>query len=327
MSHFTVLVIGNDYEKQLQPYHEYECTGIDDEYVVDVDVTDKVNEDLNREVFVDSLENPTDYHYFEKEGFTFKMVRREYLEKKGESIAAWAKDWSGAEYREDGRYYDHTNPNAKWDWYQVGGRWAGFFKLKEGAKGTQGTQSWMQKMNGTEYPKGNADQAYKGDIDFESIREEARLKAAEEYDRLLAILNETNLPTLKYTWKEVFESERFSNLDNDEKRAIYHAQNILVKIKNLSRSEKLSKEDQSFLCWLDYEKYLCTREEFIAKAGRSAISTFAVVLDGKWYEKGEMGWWGVVSDEKEQDKWDEEFERLLNNTSDETLLTVVDCHI
>ena len=33
MSHFTVMVIGKEPEKQLQPYHEYECTGIKDEYV------------------------------------------------------------------------------------------------------------------------------------------------------------------------------------------------------------------------------------------------------------------------------------------------------
>ena len=47
MSHFTVLVITPDnnpgtLEAALQPFHEYECTGIEDQYVVDVDVTDEV---------------------------------------------------------------------------------------------------------------------------------------------------------------------------------------------------------------------------------------------------------------------------------------------
>lgn len=31
--------------------------------------------------------------------------------------------------------YKTYNPNSKWDWYQVGGRWTGFFKNKKGAKG------------------------------------------------------------------------------------------------------------------------------------------------------------------------------------------------
>ena len=42
MSHFTVLVIGDDVEKQLQPYHEYECTGVKDEYVKWIDLHQEV---------------------------------------------------------------------------------------------------------------------------------------------------------------------------------------------------------------------------------------------------------------------------------------------
>lgn len=37
------------------------------------------------------------------------------------------------------------------------------------------------------------------------------------------------------------------------------------------------------------------------------IIPFAIVTpDGKWHEKGEMGWWGIVKDKKEQKSWDEE---------------------
>ena len=32
------------------------------------------------------------------------------------------------------RYGYWQNPNAKWDWYLIGGRWSAFFKLKEGRK-------------------------------------------------------------------------------------------------------------------------------------------------------------------------------------------------
>lgn len=39
MSHFPVLVIGEEPVKLLQPYHEFECTGFDDEYVQDLDET------------------------------------------------------------------------------------------------------------------------------------------------------------------------------------------------------------------------------------------------------------------------------------------------
>jgi hypothetical protein len=45
MSHFSVIVIGPDIDAQLQPYHEFECTGTNDQHVIDVDVTDEVRSD------------------------------------------------------------------------------------------------------------------------------------------------------------------------------------------------------------------------------------------------------------------------------------------
>ncbi len=45
MSHFSVIVATKDYPseevltKELQPFQEFECTGIDDQYVQDIDIT------------------------------------------------------------------------------------------------------------------------------------------------------------------------------------------------------------------------------------------------------------------------------------------------
>ena len=57
------------------------------------------------------------------------------------------------------------------------------------------------------------------------------------------------------------------------------------------------------------------------------ITTFALVKEGEWYEKGEMGWWGVVTNPKDEDVWKEEVKKLLQGLSDDTLLTILDCHI
>lgn len=48
MSHFDVLVIGEDVEKQLAPFHEFECTGVNDEFVQNIDITDKVRDDFSK---------------------------------------------------------------------------------------------------------------------------------------------------------------------------------------------------------------------------------------------------------------------------------------
>ncbi len=57
------------------------------------------------------------------------------------------------------------------------------------------------------------------------------------------------------------------------------------------------------------------------------VRTFAVLKDGEWYERGSMGWWGMVSDEKAEEEWDAEFKKLIDGLPDDTLISVYDCHI
>lgn len=57
------------------------------------------------------------------------------------------------------------------------------------------------------------------------------------------------------------------------------------------------------------------------------IKVLAVIKDGKWYERGEMGWWGIVSNEKPEEQWDQEFKTLINDLTDDTLISIYDCHI
>lgn len=54
---------------------------------------------------------------------------------------------------------------------------------------------------------------------------------------------------------------------------------------------------------------------------------FAIVKDGEWHERGEMGWWCCVSNEKAEETWSKEVKALLADLPADTLLTVIDCHI
>ena len=54
---------------------------------------------------------------------------------------------------------------------------------------------------------------------------------------------------------------------------------------------------------------------------------YAVVKDGKWYQKGKMGWWGMSSNEMSQDKWNQKFWEMINSLDPETQLSLIDCHI
>jgi hypothetical protein len=129
----------------------------------------------------------------------------------------------------DGEVYTTSNDDAKWDWYQLGGRWAGSLKLKK-------------------------------DV--------------------------TPLQPLNFSW----------GWDDNEKRD--------ASKKNLAD--------------VAYKKDIANLNE---------LTTFALIKDGKWYEKGDMGWWGMVGNEKDEKEWDDEFKKLISDLPDDELISIYDCHI
>lgn len=54
---------------------------------------------------------------------------------------------------------------------------------------------------------------------------------------------------------------------------------------------------------------------------------FCVIIDGVWYERGKMGWWACVSDEKEKGDWNEEFMALVKTLPEKSLVANYDFHI
>jgi hypothetical protein len=297
MSHFTVLVVGENYREQLAPYHEFECTGANDQYIQNVDVTEKVLASLAEENInfladdqdrVERYEEMNDvipmsqelYAALDYHGLLDSLVTDEQtaLDVISQGQAHGNPGWPDDECQEfqykwgyavvtDGKLVkavNRTNPNAKWDWYTLGGRWTGFFNVKPGADGTQGSPGLLTAAP----PPGTADQLLLRDMDVEGMME-ARAKEAEEtWDRC----EEDNFP------------KHFAGIGEDE-----------------------------------------TKEDFIARRRKRFLCTFAVVKDSKWYQRGEMGWWGVVTDEK--DNWEDQFAQLIADLPGDTLLSLVDCHI
>lgn len=301
MSHFTVMVFGDDVEAQLQPFHEFECTGINDEYVIDEDVTEELQARIDDGEHIDDalswygLEDKvvSDESEVDTEGDECEHKYGYAIVKDGDLIKA----------------VNRTNPDRKWDWYQVGGRWSGFLKLKEGAVGENGERSWMNSGEKTE--SGFCDSAMKGDIDIEGMRNATSEEASNRWD----LVNNASGGVLWESWKSV--RDRVENID--EARDAYNGQEILKKLRS-------NEEVKNLLFW-DDDQYLKSKEDYVKEHRDSAISTFAVLKDGVWYERGEMGWWGCVSDEKDQDSWNSEIAKLIDSVSDDTRITIVDCHI
>ena len=118
--HYLVLVIGEDVAGQLEPY--YQDLEVDKYLVGEV-------MDYDKEYMLK--------HYAE---------RGEAFQDFDECYAKHGHDWNYNQYEKgsDGKWYEYStfNPNAEWDWYQIGGRWPGRIKVKEGVEFTKPEFSW-----------------------------------------------------------------------------------------------------------------------------------------------------------------------------------------
>lgn len=382
MSHFSVLVIGENPEEQLAPYHEFECTGRADEYVVDVDKTEEslreyaeATERRFRSPDGESVSAYDDRFYREPteeekkifgpiagsggngkiswssrdwgdgQGYRTKVHFMpegwtEVEEKPEESAAEWIADYHGWEIVKPGqkldlnkkhkygylqvdkdgnvvKCIDRTNPNAKWDWYELGGRWRGFFRMKEMAPtvlGEPGLGEYLAAQRGEE-PKnhhGMSDCGLKRDIDFAAMRRDAANEAGEQWDKAHAIIQDRPFRS----WDEIRDSDEFKG-NIDGAREAYGSQDV---IKDWNASREFGFFDSP-------SKYLIPRERYCANAALGAFSTYAVVKDGQWFEKGSMGWFGISVNEKDQAEWDAQLGRLIDELPDDTMLSVYDCHI
>lgn len=249
MSHFTVLVIGDNIEEQFAPYSEELEV---DPYQEDCWCRGSLARKSASETASKTWDSKTHHSVWCK-------LYDEVLEKDQKPDPVCRECYG------TGSRSTTYNPKSKWDWYTVGGRWLGFFKLKPDAEGVLGMPGAFKNKASLD-----ADQARKKDIDFETM-------------------------------------ERFHTFEAE--------QNWLK-----AQSEK---DDTKF--WLYDIKKDETKEQYIKRNSR--FSTFAVLKEGEWFEKGEMGWWGMVSNEQDEDKWQEEFNKLVDSLPDDILLTIVDCHI
>lgn len=275
MSHFAVLVVGDDIEKQLAPFQENNMGDCPKEYLAFHDKTEELKEDFETDTTLGvrgprggtysgydkrfknprwsmtyTRGEPNEPEYVYPEGYT--VVEEMPVKELYGTLDEYATKYHG--YKKDpdtGLYGYWENPNAKWDWFVVGGRYAGRLVMKDGHV---------------------TDSAPVGELDLDGM-----LRARQE------------------SFREQYRAAMKEMGDPGMRKFIYGVEEG------------------------------ATEEQHVAKA--KALSAFAVLKDGKWYEKGEMGWWAMVSNEKDDDAWDREFDLLIKSLPPETRITFVDCHI
>jgi hypothetical protein len=268
MSHFVVYVITEtgsqgEVEEQLAPFHEYECTGIEDEFVKFVDMEDE----LRKRYEADPDKGPR-------------------------SFDAWAEDMGYEAEPETGRFGRKTNPDAKWDWWVIGGRWDQNLLLKDGSKANVATIKA---------------------IDFETEVVEAAKDAAETYDKAQVILSGEKVPS----WKTL----KAEHPDNpDAAREAFWGSPAMKRI-DAARGEL--KVGWTF----DWEDLNLPRDRFIELHSVGASYPYSIVREREWLSRGEMGWFGMSSGDLPRDAWAKKCKEIFEAAGPEAYITVVDCHI
>ena len=398
MSHFTVLVVTDQkdqHDAALQPFHEFECTGTNDQYVIDIDITQKQRDEYETDETWRLKDAQGNLHYPYGDEF-YRDPTEEEKPKVGMGTGCgggltWtSKDWKdGLGYRpkvkfipegyeeitllkkeimtfkefvegnyseeffvehgaeidlEDDHKYGHaqldengeivkiidrTNPNAKWDWWVVGGRWRGLMIPKDLSQAEKGENGLM----GSNFNPDGVDVCQVKNLDLAAMKEKQIQHMKDRYSKAFKKFHEQKRRddenyveisfeefndliikkgqasnNLRAAWKAIDEKGSYANFI-DEKKNAGDPDAILFRDTPISDWEGIVE-------WKTLDQAL----EDVAP-----FSTFAVLMDGKWYEKGEMGWWAMVAGEDEN--WSSKFADLFASLDGEKWLTVVDCHI
>lgn len=140
MSHFSVAVFTDEnvtIEDLLEPYYE----GIEVEKYIAMTKEEVIQREKERIKYLKKLykEYMKDKRKYRREHF--KNINHLRFIKKVPSMAKWNNEkvykyairyYDEEEISEEGGIYSTYNPNSKWDWYKIGGRWDNRLIIGEG---------------------------------------------------------------------------------------------------------------------------------------------------------------------------------------------------
>lgn len=349
MSHFTVLVklpnekveeygLEEALEKVMLPYMENCCVEPPKEFMEFTNVEGENREDYEtgtcemiefpdgRRIcrYDDECRNPN-YHmfgsgsgeqYIVPEGGEIVTVP---FTERYPTFGEYLEDYCGYQLDpEVGKHGYWQNPNAKWDWYQVGGRWTGELLLKEEAivsrAGVRGQPSLvMAKFNpeSVNTDPHMADAAQFKNVDWDTMNSDITDKVREFLDQVQKVREHqqsgaTKLPedvdSFFGPWSDMCELGFAERID---KEGEWDLQKFNIKEISLEDAVKT------------YGSYWKWR-------------TFAAIDEtGEWYEKASMGWWGMHDGDADSAiSWCDAFwNKFIEGTDPDTWMVVVDCHI
>jgi hypothetical protein len=234
-------------------------------------------------------------------------------------------DWHGSAERdpEKKRYGHWRNPNAKWDYWRIGGRWRGDLLIKAGtveAGVGELSYEWSPKFHEGEIPGGptEADWCRIRDLDHEKIAAVSRERANKFWSELDQFISGREFgfgegPRSTLLDLGILDCKDADEMTGDEfwtkkwKRQVHQG---------VDRFDVIAKKPD--------------RDVLDARvlAHLNPIRPWAYLDANGWRERGRMGWFGMGSDTPESNEQHaHDFDAWLRNGDQGDWIVVVDCHI
>lgn len=340
MTHYTCLVIGDDYEEQLEKYNVESLELIQGETLQEIAAKQGIAKSEKK--LFDELKRLT----LEPFGYGMTAIVTEDFDR-GKLAELYRM---GIEYfvtvGEDGQLRALkrlVSNGGKWDWYVVGGRWRQVLKAKEDAVGELGEWSdvdhplypLIKRVDGEYVPvPGFWDRIKVADLDIEGMeaqwKEEIHGVALTQYDDFHRILNgrPCELPTLWITRRAEELAGAAQVPAGDETHLPVTARGVDYQC---ARDEfwelPLPKELKTAGITHINASWFIPREDYIRLLRQRWWTPHAYIHQGEWCERGGIGWFGTVEEVYEWFEWHDKVIALLKSLPGDTWLTMVDCHI
>ncbi len=226
---------------------------------------------------------------------------------------------------ETGRAFTWTsyNPESKWDWWVIGGRWQrrligqpgiGCESLVIGGPGTGGDNGAPRRDNeGRWY----CDGGQIVNLDLEQVRAEAARRGLERYEQWYQIVEKYGQPPI---WRQLIAQVEAGEITAEQAREEYNNHPAIREGREAHLIGFLGDPD---------EEYGLSRKDFIAKERNNAAVGYALLtMQGTWTAPGKMGWFGMSSDSPgERDAFKTQANKYLDALPSDAWIVNLDCHI
>jgi len=290
MSHFTVLVIGDDVDEIMSPFDETIKLAKYVEYTREelIAKSRQEVEDYKNWIYAEYIADPEAYAQTHKSDQHIQYLEVDFPKR---------LQWTDQEHYEEairwyepediginGEVYSTRNPQGYWDWYQIGGRWAGKIIVKPGTifDTPNFSWGWSEEENEKIMNTLRTDSALLKDIDFDAMQVDDIKNYTERY----------NL----FKW--------WDNLTAEEKCRLWWT------------AEEIAFVEE----WHSLEEYL---NEYMPHP----LQAYAYIHNGIWNARGKMGWWACSDDKFTGSEWKKFFTGFIKTLDPDTRITFVDCHV